>query len=472
MSKLRDKLNYLEKDNIKKTWEKIESTSTEEPLSTRAKLEKLVNLSLKRDPIIRSTRNKKEPNPDFSTTANHVIHKAKNNRNLNSPVNERPIHNFHELEDKNAPIIIKDFYYPLSETHGKFPLSLWHGVTTNHLAITFGPENLENIRIKPMNLLFFDTETTGLAGGTGTIAFMLGFGFFNEDSFQVKIFILNDLYREDFFLEEVDRFLQSRDFSATVTFNGKSFDFPLMETRYILQRKRFPLLKLPHLDFLFPARMVWKHTYESRRLGYLGDILLGISRVEDIDGSQIPTIYFNYLRSKSFYLLQKVVEHNAMDLLGLAALLLVVIQYQEDLHHTDDEGEILGIAKLFEKSGDITKANELYDYLKRNGTRPDMVAKAVANLALLKKREKLFLEASQLWELVTQLENSDIQAVRELSVHFEHREKNYTRAIDYVQMGLNMFTLTETQRQDFEKRLKRLKQKNAALDKEEEKMNG
>ncbi len=452
MSKLRDRLNFLEKDNIKQTWEKIDTS--EKTLTTRDKLEKLVNLSLKRDkPVI-----PKDP----VATSKHSLQQT----NQDSQ-DSHDAQSSHDPGDKNSPIIIQDFTYPLDVTHGKFPLSLWKTVSAHHLPLTFGAESCEENEINPMELLFFDTETTGLSGGTGTIAFMLGFGFFDDDSFHVKIFILNDLYREDFFLEEVDRFLQSRQFSATVTFNGKSFDFPLMESRYILQRKRFPLLKLPHLDFLFPARIVWKNTFESRRLGYLGDILLGISRADDIDGAQIPAIYFNYLRSKSFYLLQKVVEHNAMDLLGLAALVLLVIKYQENIEYTDDEGEILGIAKLYEKYGDLEKANHLYELLKKSGTRNEIVSKAIACLAIVKKREKLFLEASQLWELVTQIQDTHIQAVRELSVHFEHREKNYTLAIRYVRQALEAITLTDGQRKDFEKRLNRLTKKIESLEKEE-----
>jgi uncharacterized protein YprB with RNaseH-like and TPR domain len=434
MSKLRDKLNNLEKDKIKKRWQKIDAR---EGLSTRDKLEKLVNLSLKRD------RNQKKeetiiPDPD-------------------SP----------EADEKNNPVITREYSYPLDSVYGKFALADWTTVSPRQLAVTFGEEACDDTDIQPMNLLFFDTETTGISGGTGTIPWMLGFAYFDEDALWVKIFILNDLYKEDVFLEEVDRFLESRDFSATVTYNGKSFDFPLMESRYILQRKRFPLLKLPHLDFLFPARVVWKNTYESRRLGNLGEFLLGMSRQDDIDGSQIPATYFNYLRSKSFAAIRKVVEHNALDLVGLAALLLLVLKYQEDTRHTDDEGEILGTAKLYEKYGDLETANRLYEEIKQCGTRQDIISKAVKGLAVIKKKEKLYSEASQLWELLTHIRSDDHLALRELSMHLEHREKNYSRALLYVRSALESVELTENQRSDFEKRLNRLTKKIAALDNEE-----
>jgi hypothetical protein len=333
------------------------------------------------------------------------------------------------------------------------------------LAVIFGKDEGETM--VPQKLLFFDTETTGLAGGTGTIPFMLGFGFFEAECFRVCIFVLNDLYQEGAFLDEVDRFLAGQEFSGTVTYNGKSFDFPLMETRYILQRKRFPLLRLPHLDFLFPARTLWKHTCDSRKLGYLGDVLLGLSRADDVDPSQIPLLYFNYLRSRSFSLLEKVVQHNAMDMVGLAALLLLAVKFQEDIGFTRDEGEILGTARLYEKYGDLEKARQLYELLQHSGQREDIVAKAVKSLAAIKKRKKLYQEALDLWQFLSTLDSGDRLTMWELSVHFEHREKDYVKALEYVEKALDTIELTAAQRQDFEKRLQRLTKKIEALDKEE-----
>jgi len=438
MSKLRDKLNYLEKDKVKKKWETIDKQNG---LSTREKLEKLVNLSLKRE---KSQKEKK----NIGTAAPEPV-------DVGIP----------PRVESDSAFTLREYIYPLSTVFGRFELSQWKCISSRQLAIIFGDEDYETI--SPMKLLFFDTETTGLAGGTGTIPFMLGFGFFDEESFRVYIFLLNDLYKEDVFLNEVDRFLESHDFSGTVTYNGKSFDFPLLEARYILQRKRFPLLKLPHLDFLFPARTLWKHTYDSRKLGHLGDILLGLSRDDDVDASQIPGIYFNYLRSRSFFSIEKVVEHNALDLVGLAALVLLAVKYQEDIAFTQDEGEILGIARLYEKYGDFEKALQLFEHLKQNALREEIVTKAVKSLAVIKKKKKLYKEALQLWEILSHTDADDRLAVRELSIYFEHREKNYVKALEYVRKGLNSMELTDPQQRDFEKRLKRLTRKIEALDKEE-----
>jgi uncharacterized protein YprB with RNaseH-like and TPR domain/L-rhamnose mutarotase len=447
MGKLRDKLNHLEKNKIKKKWEAINS---QKGLSTREKLEKLVDISLKRE-------KKQQQAKQTSTQTGR----------------ETPEPDFQEMgrEEPGKTHLISEFSYPLDLLFGKFKLEEWKRISSHQLAMLFGEEECQDVFLSPLKLLFLDTETTGLAGGTGTIPFMLGFGFFDQeaeaDSFRVKIFILNDLYKEDAFLAEVDRFLESREFSATVTYNGKSFDFPLLEARYILQRKRFPLLKRPHLDFLFPARTLWKHTFDSRKLGYLGETLLGISRDDDVDPNQIPSLYFNYLRSKSFFMMQKVAEHNAMDLVGLAALVLLAVKYQENFTYADDEGEILGIAKLCEKYGNLAKAQQLYQNLTQCAVRKDILVKAVKGLAVLKKKKKLFQEASELWQMLA--DSCDHYAVRELSIHLEHREKNYVKALEYLQKALAIVDLTEIQRQDFEKRWNRINKKIKALEKEEEK---
>ncbi len=435
MSKLRNKLDYLnKKDKIKEKWKHIDS---QQGLSTKEKLDKLVKLSLKRE----EKRPGKEPVlPD----------------------------DFLPVEDSG--FTLREFSYPLDTGCGRFALAEWQNAAPGQLAILSGEDSF--LDVSPMKLLFFDTETTGISGGTGTIPFMLGFGFFDEIEFRVKIFILNDLNMEEAFLEEVDRFLREHDFSGVVTYNGKSFDFPLMEARYILQRKRFPLLKLPHLDFLFPARTLWKHTYPSRKLGHLGDLLLGISRGEDVDSSRIPAMYFNYLRTRSFAVIQRIVEHNALDLLGLAGLLLLGIKYLEDISFTIDEGEILGIAKLHEKVGDFEKADHLYNILKQSAVKSEVKEKAVKGLAIMKKRKKLYDEAAEMWEMLSGSSSDDRLArlsLRELSVHLEHREKNYVKALELVRRGLEIADLTENQQKDFEKRYKRLTRKMKTLEKEDEK---
>jgi uncharacterized protein len=421
MRKLKDRLGEIEQKNSKKKWAGLDDV---DGLTTREKLEKLVRQNLQRKGLPMGER-KKAP-----------------------------------MAAAREPFLVKDFYYSLDGRYGKVRLGDWQGLQPETLAVISGKSAFA--ALDAQKVLFFDSETTGLAGGTGTIPFMLGFGFFSEQVFQAKIFILQDLDKEGEFLAAVDDFLKTGNFSATVTFNGKAFDFPLLETRYILQRRHFPLLDLPHLDFLFPARTLWKNTFDSRKLGYLGEMLLGLSREDDIEASTIPALYFNFLRNQDFSAIESVIEHNAMDLVGLAAVVLLGARYLDDHSLTGDEGEILGLGMLCERAGLLEKAEAFYQIAKEVSGRADVQTQAVRRLSVLLKKKKLYKEALQLWEILSA--GNDLQAYREISVHYEHRERNYYQAVEIVEKALGNVSLSPSQQQDLEKRLQRLRQKIAKLE--------
>jgi uncharacterized protein len=425
MRKLQDRLKELEPKNIQKKWSGLNET---DGLSTREKLEKLVQQNLKRKGLSSDPRS-------------HAPAAA-----------------------AREPFLVKDFYYSLDGRYGKVRLGDWRDLQAEALAVISGSDVFAGLDAR--KVLFFDSETTGLAGGTGTVPFMLGFAFFSEQVFQVKIFLLQDLDKEGDFLAAVDDFLQAGNFSATVTFNGKAFDFPLLETRYILQRRRFPLLRLPHLDFLFPARTIWKNTFDSRKLGYLGEMLLGLSRADDIEGSAIPALYFDFLRRQDLSIIEPVIEHNAMDLVGLAAVVLLCARYLADYSLTADEGEILGLGLLCERAGLLERAEAFYRVAKDVSGRPEVHSRAVRRLSVLLKKKKLYDEALQLWEILSGA--NDLQALREISVHYEHRERNYRLALEIVEKALGNVSLSLGQRQELEKRLQRLRGKIVKLDENEE----
>ena len=428
MKNVKERLKSLERKNIGKQWRAIDS---DDSLSTREKLGKLVDRSL--------TRKKKSE--DRAPAAG----------------NARP-------ENLRKSVVVKDFFYSLDAPFGRVSLREWQAVTPQ--ALTILAHNPDFAGVDPLKLIYVDSETTGLAGGTGTIPFMLGFGFFNRDAFQVKVFVLCDLNREDLFLQAVDDFLEASGFAGSVTFNGRAFDFPLLETRYILQRRRFPLLRLPHLDFLFPARTLWKHTYDSRKLGHLGEQLLGISRSDDVDAAAIPALYFNFLHSNAFSLLEPVIEHNALDIVGLAAVTLLACRYLEDVSLTADEGEVLGVGRLWEQNGWLEEAAASYRAARESANRQEVKVLASRRLSTLLKRKKLYEEALELWRELSAAR--DPQAQREISVHYEHRERNYAMALSFVEKALSGTALSPARRQEMEKRLMRLQRKIAKLEEKEE----
>jgi uncharacterized protein YprB with RNaseH-like and TPR domain len=421
MRKLKDRLHDLDREDIQEKWRSLESESG---LSTREKLDKLVKQSLKRNEktVVRA------PAPPAPETS--------------------------------APFLVKDFSYSLDGRYGKVRLGSWLSLQPGALEVIAGGG--EFAAVDPRRAVFFDSETTGLAGGTGTVPFMLGFGFFADQAFQVRIYVLLALDKEGEFLEAVARFLDEGGFSAVVTYNGKAFDIPLLETRYILQRRRFPFRELPHLDFLFPARTIWRNTFDSRKLGYLGEMLLGLSREDDVDGSDIPSLYFSFLRSQAFSLIEPVVEHNAMDLVGLAAVVLLGILYLDDYSLAGDSGEIYGLGRLCERAGLLEKAENFYRAARDVSVRSDVRTLATQRLSALMKKKKLYAEALELWLQLA--DASDPQAQHEISVHYEHRERDYVMALSYVEKALSGGSLSPARQQEMEKRLKRLQQKIARLE--------
>ena len=425
MRKLKDRLQDLEPGGIQDKWRRLE---TEDGLSTREKLDRLVKQNLRRN---------EKPAPPAP-----------------APLAAEP----------EAPFLVKEFSYALDGRYGKVRLGDWLSLKADTLAVIAGSD--EFAAIDPAGMLFFDSETTGLAGGTGTVPFMLGFGYFSDQAFQVRIFVLLSLDKEGEFLEAVARFLEQGRFSAVATYNGKAFDFPLLETRYILQRRRFPLQGLPHLDFLFPARTIWRNTFDSRKLGYLGEMLLGLSREDDIEGSDIPALYFSFLRSQAFSLIEPVVEHNAMDLVGLAAVVLLGVLYLDDYSLTNDGGEIFGLGRLCERAGLLEKAEGFYKVAREVSARSEVAVLATRRLSFLLKKKKLFSEALELWQQLA--DGHDAQAQRELSVHFEHRERDFAMALTYVEKAIAGGGLTPARQQEMEKRLQRLQQKIARLEENEE----
>lgn len=406
---------------IKRKWKELNKNNN---LSTKEKLEKLVKMnSLK----------KKKKNETLRHTKRHMI----------------------KVEGEDLVFVEREYIYDINDKYGRISLNQWEDIESKTLSIISNDEEFDSIN--PLKLLYFDIETTGISGGTGTIPFMLGFGYFENNYFKVKVFILRDISREEEYLEAINEFLKSLDFQGIVTYNGKAFDFSLMETRYILNRMVFPLLNYPHLDLLYSSRMLWKNTYESRKLGFLGENILGISREEDIPGSLIPSLYNSFLRTNRFELLEKVIEHNALDLVGLNALLLLVSLYMQDSSFIQDDGELFGKARILEKFGKIEDAEKIFEYLKDNSTRDEIIELSIKRLSNIKKKKRLFKEAEELWTELSK--RGDKNSIKDLSIHLEHRLKDYEKALELILNKIDDLNLTDNQRADMEKRIKRLRTK-------------
>ena len=307
--------------------------------------------------------------------------------------------------------------------------------------------------------LFLDTETTGLAGGTGTMAFLIGLGWFEDGHFEVRQILARDFGEEKaalFYLQEIagrKKFL--------VTFNGKAFDVNLLTTRFIMNRMQSDLAELPHLDLLHPSRRILGHRLENCRLVTLESDILGVQREGDIPGWEIPQRYFDWLRHRDPRLLSDIFEHNRLDVVSMATLTahlveILTAQSTAKYTHTDD---YLAAARLLLKRANATGAQKILDIFQED-TCSDFSLQSKKKLAQLYKRTGRMDEAAHLWQQMAACEPVEFYAISELAKYLEHRERDYPRAKDIIGNALaGNNTFSGDERDSLSHRLKRLNAK-------------
>lgn len=276
----------------------------------------------------------------------------------------------------------------------------------------------------PVRWAFLDTETTGLAGGTGTYAFLIGVGVWQDGGFHIHQFFMRDFCEESDVLDQLAKLLGSYD--VLVTYNGKTFDAPLLETRYRMTRRAVPHEEMGHLDLLHSARRLWKLRLQSCRLVELESSVLGYTRVGDVPGDEIPLRYFNYLRTGRTAALQPVLYHNRMDILTLACLTSLVLGVLGDPARTPylQSTDLVGLAGWLGKMGRQDTALEVYARALAGSLPAQVAAKARWEMAAIHKRNLDYESALPLWRALRTKE-----AAVEMAKYYEHRAKNYPAAI-------------------------------------------
>ena len=341
--------------------------------------------------------------------------------------------------------------------------------------------------------LFFDLETTGLAGGAGTYAFLVGLGFFDGRAFQTRQFFLADYADERDVLRAVEEFVAPA--TGLVTFNGRTFDVPLIQTRYAMHRMRSPFDALPHVDMLHPARRLWRSRRDSSadRTGWPGAVgdrgspgyascalgareraILGFERIGDVPGAEIPGRYFDYVRRGDATPLVDVFEHNRFDLVSLAALTSLVLSMIEGgAPATRNPRECLALGRLFEQLGQADRARACFAQAARLAEAPwqdrddDELARveALRHLAVRLRRERRHDEAAVLWEQIVEIDAGmpalTREAIEALAIHHEHRSGNLDAALAYALRGFERDD-DERFREALRQRLARLRRKLSA----------
>lgn len=316
--------------------------------------------------------------------------------------------------------------------------------------------------------VFLDTETTGLGMGAGTYVFLVGAGYFEPDGFHVKQFFLRGPNEETAFLAALGSFL--REFSCMVTFNGKAFDWPMLESRFVRQRWASPFNDPPHVDLLHPARRLWKRRLESCALSSLEINILGVARTkEDVPGWEIPGRYFMYQRTGDGRQLEGVFYHNLQDILSLATLTVHIDRVLSDpLCGLVTEGiDFFCLGRAFDRAGDPELAVVCYEEGLRRGLLVHQRGECLMSLAIVQKRERRWDAALQCWDLLIDEGGSAALFARlELAKFYEHVERDYLQALDHVQSALRLAELydsawPEASQRDLEHRQSRLLNRSA-----------
>ena len=315
----------------------------------------------------------------------------------------------------------------------------------------------------PSRLVFLDTETTGLAGGTGTCAFLIGVGNVEGMKFVVRQFFLRDYPEEKALLEALAETLEACE--GIVTFNGKTFDVPLLETRYALARMKSPLDRLVHFDALHPARRLWKLRLESCKLTDLENAILGISREGDVPGSEIPAIYFDYLRTGDAQGLQPVFYHNALDVVSLAAL---TVELARALGEGGAEAlasplDLFSLSRILGTAGSKEKSITACRQALAGGLPQQVESLALKNLAAEFKCQRRHEAAVELWlELSRREPPLALEALEELAIHSEHHLRDLQQALEFTYAALAHLEgqfASVAHRTRFAKRMERLQRK-------------
>ncbi len=302
--------------------------------------------------------------------------------------------------------------------------------------------------------VFIDLETTGLSGGAGTLAFLVGCGYFDLGAFQVRQFLLTSHAAERALLTAVAEFFDGVD--LIVTYNGKTFDVPVMETRWMFHRLRMPLGEVPHFDMLHPARRLWKSRAGAGgdveeagcRLSTLEQTLFGVTRVGDVPGFEIPGRFFSFVRSGDPRPLEPVLEHNRLDLVSLAAVMARGVQLaRRGPSSCRDGAEALALGRLYERAGDVTGAEGCYTCAV-GAPAPEVRGEALYRLGLRHRRERRFAEAASAWREIIELTEprtirrlvrlADLRqfAAEALAIHHEHRQRDLDGARELALFAL------------------------------------
>ncbi|MBK9051591.1 MAG: ribonuclease H-like domain-containing protein [Chloroflexi bacterium] len=354
---------------------------------------------------------------------------------------------------------VLDHVYPLTHWHGNERLGDLLEVDAAAAASFTTDPRFQSIQFQ--DILFLDTETTGL-WGSGTLAFMVGAAFFEGQAFVVRQYFLRDHGDETAMLLLLNELVASK--AALVTFNGRSFDVPLLDGRYLMNRLETELLVKPHLDLLPPTRRLWRNRIGSCALGAVEKNVLGVRRSEDdVPGYLIPGLYLDYLRHGDARELLRVFYHNRLDMLSMVTLLYRVVRQWSRPQPTDNPHDLFSLGAWQAHLSLIHEAETTLRLAASLEASLELYHQILHQLAVILKQQERRDEAANIWMQIAATSFEDISAHIELAKHFEWREQDLAPAIQWTQQALTLLQMhpapNPNQIADLQHRLARLERK-------------
>ncbi|RMD94343.1 MAG: hypothetical protein D6814_14670 [Calditrichaeota bacterium] len=323
---------------------------------------------------------------------------------------------------------------PLQTRHGPMPLDRIFAIENAILRLI--AKNQISERYDLRQALFIDTETTGLAGGAGTYVFLIGAGYVQGEHFVVEQMFLPQLGAEAAMLAHFETLLSAH--QGLVSFNGKSYDVPLLTNRFIQQRMSPFVGMHEHLDLLHIARRLFANDFGDCSLGTLERQVLQVQRNGDIPGAEIPRIYMDYLRYGEADLLPAVLYHNRMDIVSMVALVIHLVEMARLAQQPNAEPvQAARVAKLHMAVRAPQRAAHIFENILSSPTlRGDEEIEFLLHYARTQKKLRQYPLALQAWQQIIEKNTFCLEPFVELAKFHEHQDKDFARALQYTERAL------------------------------------
>lgn len=349
--------------------------------------------------------------------ASNVEKKDKSNKKVEDIFNGQ----WKEVNDQR--IFIEKKTYPFGEKHGDILIENFNA--NEKLSLLLGIPEIKDLELE--DFIFLDTETSGLNIGSGSLVFLFGCCFFNHQGLEIRQLFIDHPYHELLLLSTIDDLLSG--FKVLISYNGKSFDIPILKNRFALIQLDHHLNSRIHIDLLHQSRKLWKYDLESKKLSDIEFDILKIKRdQEEVPGWLIPQIYMDFVQYGETELLKGVFYHNEIDVVSLAALFLKISHMLMNDEFTGNES--ISFGEMFQKQKDYKLSEEYFQKALENTQDKLLRKKVLLSYAFVLKKQSKLYEAMAIFDKLARKNN--FHASIELSKYYEHKSRDFPTALQWA----------------------------------------